>query len=100
LDGTVSIDRTGDDDKILAVREPGQFTGEMSVISGSRSLLTARVTKDGAVLELTREKVLSLMSKDTELGDILTRVEASSIGSTSDFSGSRRCAIYKHCEHV
>ncbi len=43
----------------------------MSVISGSRSLLTARVTKDGVVLELTREKVLSLISKDTELGDIL-----------------------------
>jgi thioredoxin reductase (NADPH) len=70
LDGTVSISRAGEDDKILAVREPGQFTGEMSVISGSRSLLTARVTKDGAVLELTREKVLSLMAKDTELGDI------------------------------
>jgi thioredoxin reductase (NADPH) len=43
----------------------------MSVISGSRSLLTARVTKDGAVLELAREKVLSLMTKDTEIGDIL-----------------------------
>jgi thioredoxin reductase (NADPH) len=71
LDGTVSISRTGEDEKILAVREPGQFTGEMSVISGSRSLLTARVTKDGAVLELSREKVLSLMAKDTELGDIL-----------------------------
>ncbi len=71
LDGTVSISRTGEDEKILAVREPGQFTGEMSVISGSRSLLTARVTKDGAVLELKREKVLSLMAKDTELGDIL-----------------------------
>jgi thioredoxin reductase (NADPH) len=71
LDGTVSISRTGEDEKILAVREPGQFTGEMSVISGSRSLLTARVTNDGAVLELTREKVLSLMAKDTEIGDIL-----------------------------
>jgi thioredoxin reductase (NADPH) len=71
LNGTVSISRAGEDEKILAVREPGQFTGEMSVISGSRSLLTARVTKDGAVLELTREKVLSLMAKDTELGDIL-----------------------------
>src|ERR1700749_4020971 len=71
LDGAVSISRAGEDDKILAVREPGQFTGEMSVISGSRSLLTARVTKDGAVLELTRDKVLSLMAKDTELGDIL-----------------------------
>jgi thioredoxin reductase (NADPH) len=71
LDGIVSISRGGEDDKILAVREPGQFTGEMSVVSGSRSLLTARVTKEGVVLELTREKVLSLISKDTELGDIL-----------------------------
>jgi thioredoxin reductase (NADPH) len=71
IDGTLSISRGGEDDNILAVREPGQFTGEMSVISGSRSLLTARVTKDGALLELTHEKVLSLMAKDTELGDIL-----------------------------
>ena len=71
LEGTVSITRAGEDEKVLAVREQGQFTGEMSVISGSRSLLTARVTNDGAVLELTRDKVLSLMAKDTELGDIL-----------------------------
>ena len=35
LDGSVSINRTGEDEKILAVREAGQFTGEMSVISGS-----------------------------------------------------------------
>ena len=49
LGGTVSISRTGEDEKVLAVREAGQFTGEMSVISGNRSLLTARVTEDGAV---------------------------------------------------
>jgi thioredoxin reductase (NADPH) len=48
LEGTVSITRAGEDEKILAVRETGQFTGEMSVISGNRSLLRARVTKDGA----------------------------------------------------
>jgi len=71
LDGTVSISRTGEDEKVLAIRESGQFTGEMSLISGNRPLLTARVTQDGAVLELTREKVLSLMAKDTEVGDIL-----------------------------
>jgi thioredoxin reductase (NADPH) len=71
LEGTVSISRTGEDEKVLAVREPGQFTGEMSLISGNRPLVTARVTQDGAVLELTREKVLSLMAKDTEVGDIL-----------------------------
>jgi thioredoxin reductase (NADPH) len=71
LEGTISISRTGEEEKILAIREPGQFTGEMSVISGGRSLLTARVTGEGAVLELTREKVLSLMAKDPDLGDIL-----------------------------
>jgi thioredoxin reductase (NADPH) len=70
LDGSVSISRTGEDDKILAVREANQFTGEMSVISGKRSLLKARVTGDGSVLELTRDRLLSLMAKDTELGEI------------------------------
>ena len=70
LEGIVSISRTGEDDKILAVREANQFTGEMSVISGKRSLLKARVTGDGTVLELTRDKLLSLMAKDTELGEI------------------------------
>ena len=35
-----------------------------------RSLLKARVTGDGRVLELSRDKVLSLMAKDTELGEI------------------------------
>src|SRR5882757_3854843 len=37
---------------------------------GKRSLLKARVTADGSVLELSRDKVLSLMAKDTELGEI------------------------------
>src|SRR3981189_3565351 len=70
LEGNVSISRTGEDDKILAVREANQFTGEMSVIFGKRSLLKARVSADGSVLELSRDKVLSLMAKDTELGEI------------------------------
>jgi thioredoxin reductase (NADPH) len=70
LEGSVSISRTGEDDKILAVREAGQFTGEMSVISGKRSLLKARITKDGSVLEVGREKILSLIARDTELGDL------------------------------
>jgi thioredoxin reductase (NADPH) len=70
LEGNVSISRTGEDDKILPVREANQFTGEMSVISGKRSLLQARVTADGSVLELSRDKVLSLMAKDTELDEI------------------------------
>jgi thioredoxin reductase (NADPH) len=44
LEGTVWITKAGEDEKILVVREPGQFTGEMSVISGSLSILTARIS--------------------------------------------------------
>jgi thioredoxin reductase (NADPH) len=68
LEGYVTISRTGKDEKILAVRKAGQFTDEMSVISGKRSLLKARVTGNGSILELSRDKVLSLMAKDTGVG--------------------------------
>jgi thioredoxin reductase (NADPH) len=47
LKGSVSISSTGQDDKILAVREANEFTGEMSVISDERSTLKARVAGDG-----------------------------------------------------
>src|ERR1700677_3094954 len=47
VDGIVSISRAGEDEKVLAIRESGQFTGEMSLISGNRPLVTARVTQDG-----------------------------------------------------
>ena len=70
LEGSVSISRAGEDKRILAVREAGQFTGEMSVISGKCSLLRARVSEDGSVLEVGREKILSLIARDTELGDL------------------------------
>jgi thioredoxin reductase (NADPH) len=69
LEGTVSISRTGEDDKILAVREENQFTGEMDPSSPESDRCSRRVTADGSVLELTRDKVLSLMAKDTEFGE-------------------------------
>src|SRR5260370_41952159 len=53
LDGTVSISTDGEDEKVLAIRESGQLTGEMSLISGNRPLLTARLTQDGSVFALT-----------------------------------------------
>jgi thioredoxin reductase (NADPH) len=70
LEGSVSISRAGEDERVVAVREAGQFTGEMSVISGKCSLLRARVSKDGSVLEVGREEILSLIARDTELGDL------------------------------
>jgi hypothetical protein len=39
--------QNGEDGKILAVREVNQFTAEMSVSAGKRSLLKARAAGNG-----------------------------------------------------
>jgi thioredoxin reductase (NADPH) len=63
MKGSVSISRTGEDDKILAVREAYQFTGEMSVISGKRSLLKALVAGNGC--DRTRRSSLRFKRSDS-----------------------------------
>jgi thioredoxin reductase (NADPH) len=71
ISGQVSISRPGEQEKVVAVRGPGQFTGEMSVISGKRSLLRAFVSQDGEVLEVSPAKVSWLIAKDSDLGELL-----------------------------
>ena len=43
------------------------------MILGRRSLTRARATEPGAVVELTREKLLSLVQTDAEIGEIVMR---------------------------
>src|SRR5215831_14697898 len=52
---------------------PGQFTGEVNIISGGRALLRLRVSQPGEVIELDRERVLALIQTDAELGEIFMR---------------------------
>jgi thioredoxin reductase (NADPH) len=52
---------------------PGQFTGEVSIISGGRALVRLRVSQPGEVIELDRERVLALIQTDAELGEIFMR---------------------------
>jgi thioredoxin reductase (NADPH) len=58
---------------IVTVYEPGQFTGEVGILSGRRSLFRVRTTKPGKVIELNRQQVLALIQTDAELGEILMR---------------------------
>jgi thioredoxin reductase (NADPH) len=58
---------------IVTVYEPGQFTGEIGILSGRRSLFRVRATKPGKVIELNRQQVLALIQTDAELGEILMR---------------------------
>jgi thioredoxin reductase (NADPH) len=57
----------------IAIHGPGEFTGEMTMISGQRSLVRGRVTAPGEFLEITGEDLRSVIAKDAELSEILMR---------------------------
>jgi thioredoxin reductase (NADPH) len=51
----------------------GQFTGEISMLSGRRALVTLRVCESGEVLQVDRDKLLDLVQTDAELSEIFVR---------------------------
>lgn len=57
----------------IAKHEAGEFTGEITMISGRRSLVRGRVTAPGEFLELSSEGLRSLIAKDAELSEIFMR---------------------------
>jgi thioredoxin reductase (NADPH) len=72
--GEVEIVRPfGTSETTITVHGSGGFTGEVNMISGRRSLVRARVTKAGNVIELNDNQMLNLIQTDAELSDILMR---------------------------
>src|SRR5467141_3124289 len=57
----------------IATHGRGEFTGEMTMISGHRCLVLARTTEPGEFLELTGDGLRSLIAKDAELSEIFMR---------------------------
>jgi thioredoxin reductase (NADPH) len=58
---------------LIVTHRPGQFSGEVSMITGRRAMATTRVTEPGEVIELNREQLLALVQTDAELSAILMR---------------------------
>lgn len=57
----------------VASHGPGQFTGEVSMLSGRRAMFRLRAATDGEVIELHRECVQELVQTEADLGTILLR---------------------------
>ena len=67
------VQPTLDGERAVAKHGPGEFTGEMTMISGQGSLVLGRVTETGEFLELSGEAMRSLVARDAELSEILLR---------------------------
>ena len=52
---------------------PGEFTGEVNLLSGRRSLLRARVAESGEAIEVSRDRLLALVQTDAEISELLMR---------------------------
>jgi len=74
LSGSLEIVQPAlDGERPIVTHGPGEFTGEMTMISGQRCLVRGRVAEPGEFLELSGGGLRSLAAKDAELSEILMR---------------------------
>ena len=74
ITGEVEIVRPfGADETLITIHGYGEFTGEVNMLSGRQSLIRARATKPGEVIELDHQELLRLVQTDAELSEILMR---------------------------
>ena len=72
--GEVAITRPeGDHEHLITTLGPGEFTGEINMLSSRRSLALARSISDGQVIALDRPHLHTLVQADSELSEILMR---------------------------
>ena len=74
LAGGIEVVRpVGAREEPVVLHGPGQFTGEVNMLSARRSLVRGRATVDGSVIVVERERLRALVQRDSELSEILMR---------------------------
>ena len=74
LSGELEIfrpERDGED--IVTVHEPGEFTGEVNMLSGRANLVKGRMRQPGELLELDRPSFRKLLAAESELSELFMR---------------------------
>jgi thioredoxin reductase (NADPH) len=74
LEGSIeSADGPGDKSRIVATVGPGQFTGEVTMLSNRASLVTTRVAADGRLLEFSTAELRRVVDELPELGETIIK---------------------------
>jgi thioredoxin reductase (NADPH) len=63
----------GGEDRTVTTYSAGQFSGELLMISGRRSIYRCQATQSGTLLELSARDLRVLIGKDAELSDIFMK---------------------------
>jgi thioredoxin reductase (NADPH) len=60
-------------ERLITTHSPGEFSGEVSMISGQRCLVLARVTEAGELLQMNVNALRAFIGRDAEMSEILMR---------------------------
>jgi thioredoxin reductase (NADPH) len=60
----------GGEDQVVTTYGPGQFSGELLMISGRRSIYRCQAVEAGELLDLSASNLRTLIARDAELSDI------------------------------
>lgn len=74
IEGAVEIVRPVDGrEQPIVVHGPGEFTGEINMLSARRAIVLGRALGDGSIVVVDREHLRALVQRDFELSEILMR---------------------------
>jgi thioredoxin reductase (NADPH) len=63
----------GGEERIVTAYTAGQFSGELLMISGRRSIYRCQVVESGMLLELSARELRKLIARDADLSDIFMK---------------------------
>lgn len=74
LSGSMEIVQPGiQGERLIVNHDAGEFTGEITMISGRRGLVRGRVTAAGEFLEMSSDQLRTLVARDAELSELFMR---------------------------
>jgi thioredoxin reductase (NADPH) len=74
VEGAVEIlEHSSGEPHTITVHQPGEFTGDVDMLTGRAALVTARATTDGRVLELSTDELRRMVEELPELGETIVK---------------------------
>ena len=74
VEGAIAIvEHSSCEERLVRMHLPGEFTGDVDMLTGRRALVTARVEKDGQVIEMSTGELRRTVDEIPELGETFVK---------------------------
>jgi len=67
------VEHSSGEERLIRMHRPGDFTGDVDMLSGRRALITARVEEDGELLEMSTTELRHTVDEIPQLGETIVK---------------------------